>query len=97
MRHDELSGSFLMAFRITVFAGVADGVVINLGTPTAAQVESMRLAAAAAQREDSPSDEEEAQGEGGAAGSLPLTPLEERLLRDEYKSRIDALRADGVP
>jgi hydroxyethylthiazole kinase len=31
-----------------LFAGIADAVLINLGTPTAAQVESMRLAAAAA-------------------------------------------------
>jgi hydroxyethylthiazole kinase len=30
-----------------LFAGVADGVLINLGTPTTAQVESMRLAGAA--------------------------------------------------
>src|ERR1700734_2093574 len=30
-----------------LFAGVADSVLINLGTPTAAQVESMRLAAPA--------------------------------------------------
>src|SRR5580692_1087434 len=28
-----------------LFAGIADGVLINLGTPTAAQVEAMRLAA----------------------------------------------------
>jgi len=31
-----------------LFAGVADAVLVNLGTPTTAQVESMRLAAAAA-------------------------------------------------
>src|SRR6202451_4566374 len=31
-----------------LFAGVADGVLINLGTPTAAQVQSMRLPRAAA-------------------------------------------------
>lgn len=31
-----------------LFAGIADGVLINLGTPTAAQVEAMRLAASAA-------------------------------------------------
>jgi hydroxyethylthiazole kinase len=37
-----------------LFAGVADSVLINLGTPTAAQVESMRLAAAAAQKTDKP-------------------------------------------
>jgi hydroxyethylthiazole kinase len=37
-----------------LFAGIADAVLINLGTPTAAQVESMRLAAAAAQRADKP-------------------------------------------
>jgi hydroxyethylthiazole kinase len=37
-----------------LFAGVADGVLINLGTPTAAQVESMRLAAAAAQKAGKP-------------------------------------------
>src|ERR1700722_17790768 len=30
-----------------LFASVADAVLINLGTPTAAQVESMRLAAGA--------------------------------------------------
>jgi hydroxyethylthiazole kinase len=33
-----------------LFASIADGVLINLGTPTAAQVEAMRLAAAAAQK-----------------------------------------------
>jgi hydroxyethylthiazole kinase len=33
-----------------LFAGIADAVLINLGTPTAAQVESMRFAAAAAQK-----------------------------------------------
>ena len=33
-----------------LFAGIADAVLINLGTPTTAQVESMRLAAAAAQK-----------------------------------------------
>jgi hydroxyethylthiazole kinase len=32
-----------------LFAGVADAVLVNLGTPTTAQVESMHLAAAAAQ------------------------------------------------
>jgi hydroxyethylthiazole kinase len=37
-----------------VFAGVTDGVLINLGTPTAAQIESMRLAAAAAQKAGRP-------------------------------------------
>lgn len=37
-----------------LFAGVADAVLINLGTPTAAQVESMRLAAAAAQKAGKP-------------------------------------------
>jgi hydroxyethylthiazole kinase len=37
-----------------LFAGIADGVLINLGTPTAAQVESMRLAAAAAQKAGKP-------------------------------------------
>jgi hydroxyethylthiazole kinase len=37
-----------------LFAGVADRVLINLGTPTAAQVESMRFAAAAAQRAGKP-------------------------------------------
>jgi hydroxyethylthiazole kinase len=37
-----------------LFAGVADGVLINLGTPTTAQVESMRLAAAAAQKAGKP-------------------------------------------
>jgi hydroxyethylthiazole kinase len=37
-----------------LFAGVADGVLINLGTPTAAQVEAMRLAAAAAQKAGKP-------------------------------------------
>ena len=35
-----------------LFAGIADGVLINLGTPTAAQVESMHLAAAAKRRGD---------------------------------------------
>jgi hydroxyethylthiazole kinase len=37
-----------------LFAAVADGVLINLGTPTGAQVESMRLAAAAAQKAGTP-------------------------------------------
>jgi len=37
-----------------LFAGIADGVLINLGTPTAAQVESMRLAAKAAQAAGKP-------------------------------------------
>jgi len=37
-----------------LFAGIADGLLINLGTPTAAQVESMRLAAAAAQKAGRP-------------------------------------------
>jgi len=37
-----------------LFAGVADAVLINLGTPTAAQVMSMRLAAEAAQRAGKP-------------------------------------------
>jgi hydroxyethylthiazole kinase len=37
-----------------LFAGVADAVLINLGTPTVAQVESMRLAAAAAQKAGKP-------------------------------------------
>jgi hydroxyethylthiazole kinase len=37
-----------------LFAGIADGVLINLGTPTAAQVESMHLAAAAAQKAGRP-------------------------------------------
>jgi hydroxyethylthiazole kinase len=37
-----------------LFAGIADSVLINLGTPTAAQVESMRLAAAAAQNAGKP-------------------------------------------
>ena len=37
-----------------LFAGVADGVLINLGTPTAGQVEAMRLAAAAAQKVGKP-------------------------------------------
>src|ERR1700728_4709440 len=37
-----------------LFAGVADSVLINLGTPTAAQVESMRLAAAPAQKAGMP-------------------------------------------
>ena len=37
-----------------LFAGVADAVLINLGTPTAAQVESMRLAAAAAHKAGKP-------------------------------------------
>jgi hydroxyethylthiazole kinase len=37
-----------------LFAGVADAVLINLGTPTTAQVESMRLAAAAAQKAGKP-------------------------------------------
>jgi hydroxyethylthiazole kinase len=38
----------------TLFAGSADAVLINLGTPTTAQVESMRLAAAAAQKAGKP-------------------------------------------
>src|SRR5580704_12992612 len=37
-----------------LFAGIADSVLINLGTPTAAQVEAMRLAAAAAQKAGKP-------------------------------------------
>ena len=37
-----------------LFAGIADAVLINLGTPTAAQVESMRLAAAAARKAGKP-------------------------------------------
>lgn len=37
-----------------LFAGVADALLINLGTPTDAQVESMRLAAAAAQAAGKP-------------------------------------------
>ena len=37
-----------------LFAGVADAVLINLGTSTAAQVELMRLAAAAAQKAGKP-------------------------------------------
>ncbi len=37
-----------------LFAGIADGVLINLGTPTTAQVTSMRLAAAAAQSAGKP-------------------------------------------
>jgi hydroxyethylthiazole kinase len=37
-----------------LFAGVADAVLINLGTPTAAQVESMQLAAAAAEKAGKP-------------------------------------------
>jgi hydroxyethylthiazole kinase len=37
-----------------LFAGIADAVLINLGTPTAAQVESMWLAAAAAQKAGKP-------------------------------------------
>ncbi len=37
-----------------LFAGIADAVLINLGTPTAAQVASMRLAAAAAQKAGKP-------------------------------------------
>jgi hydroxyethylthiazole kinase len=37
-----------------LFAGVANSVLIHLGTPTAAQVESMRLAAAAAQKAGKP-------------------------------------------
>jgi hydroxyethylthiazole kinase len=36
------------------FAGIASAVLVNLGTPTAAQVESMRLAAAAARRAGKP-------------------------------------------
>jgi hydroxyethylthiazole kinase len=37
-----------------LFAGIADAVLINLGTPTTAQVESMRLAAAGAQKAGKP-------------------------------------------
>jgi len=37
-----------------LFAGIADAVLINLGTPTQAQVASMRLAAEAAQRAGKP-------------------------------------------
>jgi hydroxyethylthiazole kinase len=37
-----------------LFAAIADGVLINLGTPTTAQIESMRLAAAAAQKAGKP-------------------------------------------
>jgi hydroxyethylthiazole kinase len=37
-----------------LFAGVADAVLINLGTPTAAQVQSMRLAAEAAHKAGKP-------------------------------------------
>jgi hydroxyethylthiazole kinase len=37
-----------------LFAGVADAVLVNLGTPTAAQVESMRLAAATVQKAGKP-------------------------------------------
>ncbi|CDX51080.1 hydoxyethylthiazole kinase [Mesorhizobium plurifarium] len=37
-----------------LFAGIADGVLINLGTPTAAQVESMRLAAKGARAAGKP-------------------------------------------
>src|ERR1700743_4017154 len=37
-----------------LFAGIADGVLINLGTPTAAQVESMRLPPAAAPKGGKP-------------------------------------------
>jgi hydroxyethylthiazole kinase len=37
-----------------LFAGVANGLLINLGTPTAAQVESARLAAAAAENAGRP-------------------------------------------
>ena len=37
-----------------LFAGIADALLVNLGTPTAAQVESMRLAAAAAQKAGKP-------------------------------------------
>jgi hydroxyethylthiazole kinase len=37
-----------------LFASIADAVLINLGTPTTAQVESMRLAAAAAQKAGKP-------------------------------------------
>lgn len=37
-----------------LFVSVADAVLVNLGTPTAAQVESMRLAAAAAQTAGKP-------------------------------------------
>lgn len=37
-----------------LFAGIADGIILNLGTPTAAQVESMRLAAPAARAAGKP-------------------------------------------
>jgi hydroxyethylthiazole kinase len=37
-----------------LFAGVADGLLINLGTPTVAQVEASRLAAAAARQAGRP-------------------------------------------
>src|ERR1700678_1739393 len=37
-----------------LFAGVADAVLINLGTPTGAQVESMRLPAAGAPKAGKP-------------------------------------------
>jgi hydroxyethylthiazole kinase len=37
-----------------LFAGIADAVLVNLGTPTAAQVESMRLAAEAAHKAGRP-------------------------------------------
>ncbi|MBF0673849.1 hydroxyethylthiazole kinase [Pseudomonas sp.] len=37
-----------------LFAGIADALLINLGTPTDSQVESMRLAAAAAQQAGKP-------------------------------------------
>ena len=37
-----------------LFAGIADGVLVNLGTPTEAQVASMRLAAEAAEAADKP-------------------------------------------
>ncbi|MQT14628.1 hydroxyethylthiazole kinase [Segnochrobactrum spirostomi] len=37
-----------------LFAGIADGVLVNLGTPTAAQVASMRLAAEAAEQAGKP-------------------------------------------
>ncbi len=37
-----------------LFAGVADAVLVNLGTPTAAQVTSMRLAAEAAHKSGKP-------------------------------------------
>src|SRR6202050_3556413 len=37
-----------------LFAGIADGVLINLGTPTAAQVQSMRLPPGAAPKGGEP-------------------------------------------